>query len=332
MNHIVTNNNGIKVSIIIPVFNVSSYIERCINSVLQQTYSNIECIIVDDATPDDSIEKCEGIIKKYNKTNFKILHHDHNRGLSAARNTGTFAATGDYLFYLDSDDEISHDCISLLIEAVKKHPEIELVQGGIKSVPHVSFYDFNFLKDVTFVDDNIWIRKHFYCFENKLSVNAWNKLIKKTFITENSLYFKEGLIHEDELWMFFLVKKLKTISIIHNKTYIHYVGTVGSIMSTNTQKRAAQHYAIILRNVLENLDNPCFNEQLLSYGQLLFLFYGISDEYNILFKLYISLLRKSNYIFVYLFIICLKKIYDVIKLSFIKRLIIISLRMAFDRI
>ena len=95
------------VTIIIPVYQVSAYVERCILSVMDQDYDAIECIIVDDATQDDSIEQCERLIERYNgPILFKILHHQYNRGLSAARNTGTDAASGDYLYYLDSDDEI----------------------------------------------------------------------------------------------------------------------------------------------------------------------------------------------------------------------------------
>ena len=91
------------VSVIIPVYQVSDYIERCLNSVMSQTYKNIECVLVDDVTKDDSVEKCERLIESYHGSmQFKILHHEVNRGLSAARNTGTDAATGEYIYFLDS--------------------------------------------------------------------------------------------------------------------------------------------------------------------------------------------------------------------------------------
>ena len=97
-----------KVSIIIPVYNVSLYIERCIKSVMSQTYQDIECILVNDATPDDSIAIAERLIADYNGTiQFRILNHEHNKGQSTARNTGIDASTGDYLYFLDSDDEIT---------------------------------------------------------------------------------------------------------------------------------------------------------------------------------------------------------------------------------
>ena len=83
------------VAIIIPVYNVSDYIENCMMSVMNQTYDDMECIIVDDATQDDSIDKCYRMIQVYQgPIKFSILHHGKNRGLSAARNTGAEAATG----------------------------------------------------------------------------------------------------------------------------------------------------------------------------------------------------------------------------------------------
>ena len=90
----------ITISVIIPIYNVSDYVERCVKSVMGQTFQDFECILVDDASPDDSILRCERLIADYHGSiRFRILHHEHNRGLSAARNTGTEAATGDYILY-----------------------------------------------------------------------------------------------------------------------------------------------------------------------------------------------------------------------------------------
>ena len=112
--------NNIKVSIIIPIYNVEPYIERCIISVLNQSYKNIEIIIINDCTPDKSIELINKLLNnKYSSTeNIHILNHEKNKGLSAARNTGIMNATGDYLYFLDSDDSITHDCIEVLVNAL----------------------------------------------------------------------------------------------------------------------------------------------------------------------------------------------------------------------
>ena len=114
--------NQPSVSIIIPVYNVEPYVEDCIRSVIRQTYGGkMECIVVDDCGTDNSMDVVERVIGEYNgPIPFRILHHEHNRGLSAARNTGMDAATGDYLFFLDSDDELTDDCIEKLTEPLVK--------------------------------------------------------------------------------------------------------------------------------------------------------------------------------------------------------------------
>ena len=141
-----------KVSIIIPVYNVSPYIERCIKSVMNQTYQDIECILVNDASPDDSIDIAKLLIENYDgPIQFQILSHGHNRGLSAARNTGIDASTGDYLYFLDSDDEITPDCIKLLMDEVKKYPNVEMVQGEVKDIVKIWKNGFNFHRTREFV-------------------------------------------------------------------------------------------------------------------------------------------------------------------------------------
>ena len=89
------------VSIIVPIYNVEPYVEACVRSVMSQTYrGSIECIMVDDCGSDGSVQIVEKIIEGYDGSiQFMMLHHNHNRGLSAARNTGLNAASGDYLFF-----------------------------------------------------------------------------------------------------------------------------------------------------------------------------------------------------------------------------------------
>lgn len=254
-----------KVSIIIPVYNVSDYVERCLNSVMAQTYTDLECIIVDDCTPDDSVEKCERLIAKYNgPIEFKILHHEYNRGLSAARNTGTDAATGKFIYYLDSDDEITPDCFSLLAAQIELHPAVELVQGGVKSIPYDPWFDLSYYQHPGFIDSNDWIRYNFFKSGEELPVMAWNKLIRKDFIETNHLSFKEGIIHEDELWTLQLVKKLSRIAIIKQATYLYY-RTDNSIMSTTNKNRSARNWMYITKCALREVDRPYRRLQLYKY-------------------------------------------------------------------
>ena len=121
-----------KVSIIIPVYQVSAYIERCIRSVMNQIYTDLECIIVDDCGTDDSIVKCDRLIQAYSgPIEFIVLHHDQNRGQSAARNTGIRYAKGKWLFFLDSDDEITGNCIEILVRAAMETEKTEMVIGMV---------------------------------------------------------------------------------------------------------------------------------------------------------------------------------------------------------
>lgn len=123
-------------SVIIPVYNISDYIERCIRSVQGQSYIDMECLIVDDATQDDSIVKCEKLINEYDgPIRFRIIHHEVNRGLSAARNTGTAAAIGEYIYYVDGDDEILPYCIEKLMTIAQEHPDAEMVHGNSVMIP-----------------------------------------------------------------------------------------------------------------------------------------------------------------------------------------------------
>ena len=97
-----------KVSIIVPVYNVAKYIERCLLSVLNQTWQDLEVILVNDCTLDDSMEIARRVVASHPRgTVVRCLEHEENRGLSAARNTGISASVGDYLYFLDSDDYIS---------------------------------------------------------------------------------------------------------------------------------------------------------------------------------------------------------------------------------
>ena len=101
-----------KVSIIIPLYNVAPYVEKCLLSVFKQTFSNIEVILIDDCGSDDTMKIVNRLLNvNKNELDIHVIQHNRNKGLSAARNTGIKVATGDYLFFLDSDDMLSEDCI-----------------------------------------------------------------------------------------------------------------------------------------------------------------------------------------------------------------------------
>ena len=119
-----------KVSILIPVYKAEKYISQCLESVLRQTYNNLEIIIVDDASPDNSIAIAESLIQKNeNKFDIKILHNEKNKGIAETRNTLLDYATGDYILFVDSDDYIEIDAIDSLANIVNK-ADCDIVRCG----------------------------------------------------------------------------------------------------------------------------------------------------------------------------------------------------------
>lgn len=228
-----------KVSIIIPVYNVESYIADCLNSVINQTYNgDLECILVDDCTPDNSCTIIEKIIGEYNgKIQFKLIHHTQNKGLSGARNTGIDNATGDYLYFLDSDDKITNKCIEDLTNPLLRHP-YDVVVGHYIEIPGNGPEQGG--QDDSFLTNDAVI-SHFSLFP----VMAWNKLVKRSFLISNNLYFKLGLIHEDELWNFQLLAKAGSAFFSHCFTYI-YIRRKDSITTGTVLKKHWANYIEVL--------------------------------------------------------------------------------------
>ena len=224
-----------KVSIVIPVYNVATYIERCLQSVVSQSYQAFECILIDDCGTDESIHLAEQFIKKYQeKISFSIYRHDKNRGLSAARNTGIKAAKGDYIYFMDSDDAITPNCIETLLGLAEQYPEADYVQGDIVTGA-IDLMEGCIDADVPeFVDDKRQLENIILCKSHR---TAWNRLLKRSFLLENNLFFPIGLVMEDHYWTYFIAKCAHAVAFAHKGTYYYY-NNAGSIVNA----RSNQHY------------------------------------------------------------------------------------------
>lgn len=244
----------ITVSLIIPVYNVSPYIDRCLKSVINQTYNRFECILVDDASPDDSVAICERIISEYEgPIQFRVLHHPLNRGLSAARNTGIEAATGDYILFIDSDDVISNDCVERLMVPVLRDPSIEMVIGE-----QIRFSEKGFINrgEIAWRQEedlvtNESIRNLYYDRFFYLPPAAWNRLTSRSFINRYHLRFKEGQLWEDTLWTFFELKHLSHVYLIPDVTYYYYYRPDSMSSGTNNEERNIQ-WCNLCESITEN--------------------------------------------------------------------------------
>lgn len=233
------------VSIIIPIYNVAPYVQKCIESVICQIYTDIECIIVNDCTTDNSIDICKKITDNYcGPIKFSFINHTQNRGLSAARNTGINAAKGDYIFFLDSDDWISPDCIHKMVDVINNDKSIEMVMGGITRVGDNVEWN-HFLPKGIYTSNLIN-----YACQYQIYTMVWNKLFNLKFIKNNQLFFKEGLLHEDVLWSIQTSCFFKKIASIEDKTYFYLIRN-GSIQTNKSKEFHHFHFSNVKLSLLK---------------------------------------------------------------------------------
>lgn len=248
-----------KISILIPVYNKGKYIERCISSVINQTYRNIECLIIDDFCTDDSIEKAHSITDKYDgQIVFCYITHEKNRGVSAARNTGIMNANGEYIFYLDADDEISVNCIELLVEKVLLYPDVDIVQGNVKRIPKGNdYYELKRFGFPEIYSNNESIRTRYYDVRKGFPINVTNKLFRTDFIRKNNLLFLEGIIHEDDHWMSKAIKVCNSMTFEYGYTYYHHIVS-NSIMTSTSIEKSAHSWGILLCDIINHFEEKDF--------------------------------------------------------------------------
>ena len=217
-----------KVSIIIPIYNVEDYLEECIVSVINQTYKNIEIILVDDGSTDQSPFICDEYKEKDSR--IKVIHKT-NGGLSDARNAGIEIATGDYLFMLDSDDYIDLNTIKVMLERLKD-TQSDMVICNIQYVDEygkvLKGYDpvRNFkIKNEIWNVDQFWKccykRGHIVC------TVQWNKLYKRSLFDD--VRYPKGKLREDEFIIDKIVEKCQRIACVNN-SFHYYRQRQSSIM------------------------------------------------------------------------------------------------------
>lgn len=234
-----------KVSIIIPVYNVEPYIEECLQSVMRQTYKGeMECILIDDCGTDNSMEVAGQLIKAYAVSiDFKVVHHEHNRGVSAARNTGIDVANGEYVFFLDSDDWISDDCIERLAQPL-------------------GFGQYDFVVGDWTIEGMV---SHVYCQEGEyhrkglkpmghsgINVAVWNKLFRKSFLIDNHLSFEVGKILEDAIFSFDLACVERKYYVVKTITYF-YRRREGSITMPSNKSDMISGYVGLFQSLRDRV-------------------------------------------------------------------------------
>lgn len=232
------------VSVIIPIYNVSHFIERCAESLMQQTLREVEYVFVDDATPDRSILILEKVIARYpkRKGQVRIVHHETNKGLPAARNTGLALATGEYIFHCDSDDYVELDMLEQLYNAAKEKDADYVWCDWFLS------YDSNerYMVQPSYQTPSDAL-KGMLC--GAMKYNVWNKLVKRSLYVDNNISFPAGHGMGEDMTMIRLAACAAKVAYVDKALY-HYVRSNTEAM---TQVYSERHMADVRHNVDETI-------------------------------------------------------------------------------
>lgn len=219
----------IKLSIVVPVYNVEQYIEECIESLINQSLKEIEIIIVNDGTKDNSIE----VIKRF-KDNRILIIEQENSGLSAARNTGLMHAKGEYVCFVDSDDFILSNKAYKEMYNIAKECNCCMVVGNAefyydKLNTKVMNKSLELKNEKTLSSTNYLIES---IKQNNIFVPVWLYMYKREFLISNALVFKQGIYHEDEEFSPRVILKSKIVG-VYNKCFYAYRQRPNSIISSS---------------------------------------------------------------------------------------------------
>lgn len=276
-----------KISVIIPIYNVEEYLRPCLDSVLEQTHKNIEIICVNDCSPDNS----DQILTEYARKDSRIIlkKHDKNKGLSAARNTGMKISSGEYLYFLDSDDLLAdRKALELLYQTAIEDNADEVIGGILKWNEETGekFPDWheNYLRTEERGKElqelpQLWA-----------NVVAWNKLLKKDLLENNDIAFNEDLKkNEDNPFSCKVHIHAKKISIVPTTTYTYRHARTGSIMSSEKKSDAffrcmycEEIFAFIESewrfHKFRKMYYPMYSRQLLSSAEIISRFSPTKEE------------------------------------------------------
>lgn len=256
-------NSERKVSVIIPVYKVEKYLDACLNSVENQTYGDIEIICVNDGSPDNSGE----ILKKHREKDNRItIIEQENKGLSAARNAGMKLATGKWIYFVDSDDMIAPYAIEKVVDSAKKYDAdmVKFEKINFEDGQEINITDYPYQKSTPELFEIQRGKNPFEFFDMK-EVYAWERLYKRSFLEENNINFKEGVICEDVLFTWKCELYAKKLVKDPNAYYFYRANRKGSIMDSdfkNLERRLESFFTMVNELVemraefdFENIDN-----------------------------------------------------------------------------
>lgn len=234
-----------KVSVIIPIYKVEAFIERCATTLMEQTFREVEYIFVDDATPDSSIQVLEEVVTRYpeRKEQVHIVHHDTNKGLPAARNTGLALATGEYILHCDSDDYVEPTLLEDLYNAAQAQ-NADIVWCDW----YLTFAENERYMKQPSLDTPVDALKAMLC--GGMKYNVWNKLVRRALYIDNQIGFPAGYGMGEDMTMMMLLAHAKEVAYVP-QAYYHYIKTNTNAFS---QTYSDRHLEELKHNVQRIID------------------------------------------------------------------------------
>lgn len=239
----------VKISVVIPVYNVEKYLCECIDSVLSQSYRNFEMILVDDGATDHSGEICDTY--KYQDSRIRVIHQP-NGGLSAARNMGLKNATGEYVYFLDSDDYIVPETFSKLMSVVQKNrADIVFFDADVFFTdcdPDPNVYKYERRKEYLSKNGREMLMELLSTDEYRTAVPLM--IFKRKYLEDNSIAFLEGILHEDELFTFLVYFADGIVAHCHEMLYRRRMRAASIMTGASMLKRFKS--MLVIYDTLEN--------------------------------------------------------------------------------
>lgn len=250
------------VTIVVPVYKVEKYIDKCVNSILNQTYKNLEIILVDDGSPDNCGQICDNYEQKDNR--IKVIHKE-NGGLSDARNAGIDIASGKYISFIDSDDYIDNQYIEILYNAIIKDKSDMAISS------HKVIYDTGAVLEKATGEESVLDSKEVLkriLYDDGIDLSAWAKLYKMELFKE--IRYPKGRLFEDAATTYKLVDKSEKISVVSKSKY-NYVIRGNSITNLNFSEKkmdlitSTKEMCEYVRNKYPELEKACNRRLMYAY-------------------------------------------------------------------
>ena len=260
------------ISLIIPIYNTQDYLKECIDSIINQSFRDIELILVNDGSTDNCYKICKEYAEKDNR--IKVINKE-NGGLSDARNCGIDAAEGDYILFIDSDDFIAENSLNKIVNTIQEQPDVDVI--FLEAVKYFNYNKKTIKQDVM----------DFLTTLPKFPASAWAKLIKRDLILDNKLYFIKGITNEDLDWTVRLLLAANSFNYCDADYYYYRQQRPGSI----TNEFSLKKFKCLFDNIkyvvkIAKEENSClFRDNIYNF---------MAYEYSILLYGYSKLNKESK--------------------------------------